>query len=225
MNSSRGWSWNTVYSGLAEPAVDERTSSTLSLKNLQRALAVSSGWTGEPRFLPSQMQRIPQLPSVTGAVRNEHLPILVLHLLVDQLGRSKLIDPRGSILSQPGTAIHSLEATQPSLLGTTDGVEPGSDRSVVPGANRSTNYISMDEYETKDGLGIWSIKVWMIGCLLADGWWWRGRGAEAGVEIHGNSVWGSWGINLLTLKSLFLPRYDGGNGHSIVQYIVNQIGF
>ena len=39
-------------------------------------------------------------------------------------------------------------------------------------------------------LDIWSVRVWMIGCLLAEGWWWRGREVGDGVGRHGNSVLG-----------------------------------
>ena len=35
---------------------------------------------------------------------------------------------------------------------------------------------------------IWNVKVWMIGCLLAEGWWWRGRGVGAGVGRRENNV-------------------------------------
>ena len=44
--------------------------------------------------------------------------------------------------------------------------------------------------EDWDGLDIWSVRVWMIGCLLAEGWWWKGREVGDGVGIHGNSVLG-----------------------------------
>ena len=48
--------------------------------------------------------------------------------------------------------------------------------------------------EDWDGLDIWNIRVWIIGCLLAEGWWWRGWGVGAGVGRRGNSVWGmTWG--------------------------------
>ena len=45
-------------------------------------------------------------------------------------------------------------------------------------------------WEDWDGLDIWSVRVWMIGCLLAEGWWWRGREVGDGVGRHGNSVLG-----------------------------------
>ena len=35
-----------------------------------------------------------------------------------------------------------------------------------------------------------SVDDWMIGCLLAESWWWRGREVGAGVGRHGNSVLG-----------------------------------
>ena len=48
-----------------------------------------------------------------------------------QLSRSKLINPLGSILGQPGATVGFLRATRLPILSMTDGVEPGCDWSVV----------------------------------------------------------------------------------------------
>ena len=61
--------------------------------------------------------------------------------------------------------------------------------------------------EDWDGLGIWSVRVWMIGCLLADSWWWRGREVGAGVGRHGNSVLGNYLVCILS--GLFLGICGG----------------
>ena len=64
--------------------------------------------------------------------------------------------------------------------------------------------------EDWDGLDIWNVRVWMIGCLLAEGWWWRGRGVGAGVGRRGNSVWGmTWGCLVCILSGLFLEICGG----------------
>ena len=58
--------------------------------------------------------------------------------------------------------------------------------------------------EDWDRLGIWSVRVWMIGCLLAESWWWRGREVGAGVGRHGNSVLGmTWNCSVCILSGLF----------------------
>ena len=59
-------------------------------------------------------------------------------------------------------------------------------------------------------LGIWSVRVWMIGCLLAEGWWWRGREVGAEVGRHGNSVLGmTWNCLVCILSGLFLGICGG----------------
>ena len=59
--------------------------------------------------------------------------------------------------------------------------------------------------EDWDGLDIRSVRVWMIGCLLAEGWWWRGREVGDGVGRHGNSVLGmTWNCLVCILSGLFL---------------------
>ena len=37
----------------------------------------------------------------------------------------------------------------------------------------------------RDGLDILNVGVWMVGCRLAKGWWWRGG--------RGGKKWGVWG--------------------------------
>ena len=37
---------------------------------------------------------------------------------------------------------------------------------------------------------VYILMILMIGCLLAEGWWWRGREVGDGVGRHGNSVLG-----------------------------------
>ena len=64
--------------------------------------------------------------------------------------------------------------------------------------------------EDWDGLGIWSVRVWMIGCLLAEGWWWRGREVGAGVGRHGNSVLGMTWNCLVCIPSGLFQGYVGG---------------
>ena len=64
--------------------------------------------------------------------------------------------------------------------------------------------------EDWDGLDIWSVRVWMIGCLLAEGWWWRGREVGDGVGRHGNSVLGmTWNCLVCILSGLFLGICGG----------------
>ena len=64
--------------------------------------------------------------------------------------------------------------------------------------------------EDWDGLGIWSVRVWMIGCLLVEGWWWRRREVGAGVGRHGNSVLGmTWNCLVCILSGLFLGICGG----------------
>ena len=66
------------------------------------------------------------------------------------------------------------------------------------------------DVEDWDGLDIWIIGVWMIGCLLAEGRWWRGRGVGAGVGRRGNSVWRmTWSCLVCILSGLF-SRICGG---------------
>ena len=49
-----------------------------------------------------------------------------------------------------------------------------------------------------------------IGCLLAEGWWWRGREVEDGVGRHGNSVLGmTWNCLVCILSGLFLGICGG----------------
>ena len=64
--------------------------------------------------------------------------------------------------------------------------------------------------EDWDGLDIWSIRVWMIGCLLAEGWWWRVREVGDGVGRHGNSLLGmTWNCLVCILSGLFLGMCGG----------------
>ena len=64
--------------------------------------------------------------------------------------------------------------------------------------------------EDWDGLDIWSVRVWMIGCLLAEGWWWRWREVGDGVGRHGNSVLGmTWNCLVCILSGLFLGICGG----------------
>ena len=61
-----------------------------------------------------------------------------------------------------------------------------------------------------DGLDIWSVRVWMIECLLAEGWWWRGREVGDGVGRHGNSVLGmTWNCLVCILSGRFLGICGG----------------
>ena len=59
-------------------------------------------------------------------------------------------------------------------------------------------------------INIHKLILMMIGCLLAEGWWWRGREVGAGVGRHGNSVLGmTWNCLVCILSGLFLGICGG----------------
>ena len=76
-------------------------------------------------------QRVPEFPCVPGAVRNESMPVYVLHLFVEFLAGAELFDPAFPVLITPCTAIYPLQTASFSLLCSTCIVKPGRDRPVV----------------------------------------------------------------------------------------------